>query len=88
MKSLRLQFYTLKETGVTEFINPPPVLEIPLKQREITIPPMTPYVKMSTSKFGAKVLMKKKNAAMMLPAIHTLRTPNLFDKADATGPAN
>ncbi len=43
---------------------------------------------MSTSRFGAKVLMKKKNAAIMLPAIQTLRTPNLFDKADATGPEN
>jgi len=50
-------------------------------------PPMTPYVSMRTLTLGEKVLRMKAAHPTMLPAIHTVRHPNLFVSALTTGPA-
>ena len=50
-------------------------------------PPMTPYVSMRTLTLGEKVLRMKAAHPMMLPAMHTVRHPNLFVSALTMGPA-
>jgi hypothetical protein len=51
------------------------------------LPPMTPYVSMRTLTFGEKVLRMKAAHPMMLPAMQTVRHPNLLVRALTTGPA-
>jgi len=50
-------------------------------------PPMTPYVSMRTLTLGEKVLRMKAAHPMTLPAMHTVRHPNLFVSALTMGPA-
>ncbi len=50
-------------------------------------PPMTPYVRMTSSRLGANVQSTNPLAANRAPPIVTARQPYAFASADATGPA-
>lgn len=50
------------------------------------IPPITPYVTISTFTLGENVANAKDAAPSTLPAMVTGRQPNLFDSAPTIGP--